>query len=283
MSRFDLMRPVRAVGALAVLAAVIVGPAHADSAAKLREALDITEVRKSMESYPEDLSASLTEVPDADLGDVRREDLEALAERHFNGDALTEDIFQRMLGKVADAHLDEVIAFYRSDVGQRMVRLEVASAAPGEAERIQMEGPELYRRAAEDDPDRVEFYDRIAESIGLEDLMTAMTMNMSYAMISGMAGSAALPQALTDEQIIAIVNAQADQMREYVRDFVRGMFAYTYRDASKRDLAAYAEYAETEAGRAFNEAMVAAIQGALVDRMRAFGHELMVLRGVRRS
>ena len=283
MSRFNRLRPVGVISALAALLAVHAGPAHADSAAKLREALQVTEVRKSMDSYPEDLSSSLAEVPDADLGDIRRKDLDALAERHFNGDALTEDIFNRMLGKVSEAHLDEVIAFYRSDVGQRMVRLEVASAAPGEAKRIQTEGPELYQRAAENDPERVEFYDRIAESIRLEDLMTAMTMNMSYAMISGMAGSDALPQALTDEQIIAIVNAQSGEMREYVRAFVHGMFAYTYRDASKEDLAAYAGYAETEAGRAFNGAMVAAIQGALVDRMRAFGHELMVLRGVRRS
>ena len=92
-----------------------------------------------------------------------------------------------------------------------------------------------------------------------------------------------LPQQLTDEQIAALVNQQMEASRGFVRQFLNNFFAYTYRNASNDDLTAYADFTETEAGRAFNTVLVRAMIDAMVQRSRAFGHGLMVLRGVRRT
>lgn len=261
-------------------------PAAADESAgagKLDKALELVELRSAFNDMPEQLIKGLDELPDESLADVRREELVGLAEKLFGADAVLSDVRDRMTGQVTPAHLDAVIEFYSSPLGKKLVAMEVAASGSESQTKIETEGAALYADIQSNNPRRLKSFDRIEKAIRMEDMMSSMIMNMTYAMISGMAGTSMLPQQLTDDQIAALVNQQIQASRGLVRQFLNNFFAYTYRDATNEDLQGYADFAETEAGRAFNAALVRAMIDAMVQRSRAFGHGLMVLRGVRRT
>ena len=261
-------------------------PAVADESAgtgKLDKALELVELRAAFNDMPEQLIKGLDELPDESMADVRRDELIGLAEKLFGADALMGDVRDRMSGQVTAAHLDAVIEFYSTPLGRKLVAMEVAASGSESQTKIETEGAALYADIKNKNPDRLNAFDRIEKAIRMEDMMSSMIMNMTYAMISGMAGTSMLPQQLTDDQIAALVNQQIQASRGLVRQFLNNFFAYTYRDATNEDLQGYADFAETEAGRAFNAALVRAMIDAMVQRSRAFGHGLMVLRGVRRT
>lgn len=267
-------------------AALWLSPVQADESAgavKLKKALELVELRQAFKDMPEQLISGLDQLPAESMADVRRAELLELAKRLFGADALLDDVRGRMTGEVTPAQLDAVIGFYSSPLGRKLVAMEVAASGSDSQARIETEGASLYAEIEKNDPDRVAAFDRIESAIRMEDMMSSMIMNMSYAMISGMAGTSMLPQELTDEQIAALVNQQMEATRGLVAQFLNNFFAYTYRDASNADLEGYAAFTETESGRAFNTVLVRAMIDAMVQRSRAFGHGLMVLRGVRRT
>ena len=252
-------------------------------AGKLDKALELVELRAAFNDMPEQLIKGLDDLPEESMADVRRDELVGLAEKLFGADELVGDVRDRMVGQVTPAHLDAVIEFYSSPLGRKLVAMEVGASGPESQVKIETEGATLYADIKNNNPERLNSFDRIEKAIRMEDMMSSMIMNMSYAMISGMAGTSMLPQQLTDEQIAALVNQQIQASRGMIRQFLNNFFAYTYRNATNEDLKGYADFAETEGGRAFNSALVRAMIDAMVLRSRAFGHGLMVLRGVRRT
>ncbi|MEO1689620.1 MAG: hypothetical protein AAFU61_17140, partial [Pseudomonadota bacterium] len=218
--------------------------------------------------------AALTAQPPGALPDAAERNLPALAARHFDADAIMAELEAHLVARLQEADAAQMLDWYDSETARRLVEAEVRAAEipPEELSRL---APDLLRRLqAEDDP-RVGLYRRILDGLAAEDLAVAMGLNMTYAMLSGIAGSEQMPIAPSDAQLLAIVRRMEPLMRAQAVESMMLSMVHAYRDVSVEDLDAYAGMVETPAGRSFFGALMAGLEASLVSRAQAFGAEMM--------
>lgn len=258
-------------------------PAHSEESAKLRDFLSLVGFDTLLASISSGINQAMENSPTIDVDESMREAIGELATTHFDPSAMKQSIVENMAGALSDAQLDELSVYYSEGLGKRATELEVAAQQPGLEELVRTEGLEILQRLTESEDERLFAYQRIVQSTNAVEIGTTLAMNVTYAMISGMMGSPQLPYSLTDEQILEIVNQQSEQIRAQVTAGTFANFAYTYRDMSIDDLAAYATFLETDNAQTFYSKVMEAFQNALLPRVRAFGHDLMVRMGVRKA
>jgi hypothetical protein len=206
---------------------------------------------------------------------------DALADRIFRPDVLFAAVATRVDDKFDDAEYDALEAYFSQGVGQRVTEAEkYAQLAENAAER-QAETPLIIEELLANNPERLDQIKQMVEAMDLVSSGAAMAMNLGYAMISGMASTGKMPGGLTDDQILMMLNSRRDQIEAEVFNSTVLSAAYTYRDISNADMDDYLEFLQSDLGRKLYSVLEDAQVGVLTEASRKFGHDLMVLSGVR--
>jgi regulator of RNase E activity RraB len=232
------------------------------------------------------ISSFVAEVKSTDTGlesnypefDAARD---ALAERIFRPDALFTAVAARVDDKFDDAEYDALEAYFSQGVGLRVTQAEKYAQSPeNDAERA-AETPAIIEDLLANNPERLDQIEQMIEAMDVVGSGTAMAMNLAYAMISGMASTGKLPGGMTDDQILMMLNARRDQIEAEVFNNTVLSAAFTYRDISNADMADYLDFLQSDLGRKLYSVMESAQVEVLTAASRKFGHDLMVLSGVR--
>jgi hypothetical protein len=230
-------------------------------------------------SAPSSFFSSLLRLAGAKAQEAVRE----LAPQHFDPEEMFDNIVARAAGAPDAAEIATLTEFYRDGLGKRATELEKAAQQPGREAESEAEGLKILQGLIDAKDPRLNHYVQIVDALGAIDNAIALGLNVTYAIISVMVGSPTLPQALSDEQILAIVKSQEDGLRSRAADRIYTSVAYTYRDMSDADLAAYAAFFEREEARKFYRVINQASSEEMAARARAFGHAMMVRMGVRKA
>lgn len=262
--------------------------AQADAAAKSNaEKLDrlfqLMRVEEVLRGFPEALLQGMDENPGAWGTDMPREAVKQAAERHFNATVMANGMRLLMTGTMTPADLDAAIQFYSTDLGRRIVALEVAAAAPELADTVEKEGARIYGDLQDRDSPRIGQIRRMIEAMSLIDWGMAMVMNMSFAMFSAVYAGPEAEGGLSEEQILTMINASMGGLRGELTAVMNAESAFTYRDLSDEEFERYVMFLETREGLALAKASLDAIREVMINRSRAFGDELRVLMRQRRS
>lgn len=263
--------------AVMVMAVATGAGARADETARLDHLFGLMRMEETMRGYPEALLEGMDEHTAWD-GPLARDDVRVLAEKHFSSDVLIGDLKRLMAGRMSARLIDREIAFFETEFGKRLVTLEVAASAPELEETVDLEGGRIYRDLVASGAPRVELIHRVIDGAALVDWGMATAMNLSYAMLSALAGDQ-----MTDEQIIAAVNAGTGGMRPELTRIANAFVAYTYRSLSDAELKRYVEQYESPDGRLVMKTVMDTYRIVLVERSRAFGYDLRALMQQRRS
>lgn len=204
-----------------------------------------------------------------------------IADRIFQPDLLFQAIAAHVDDKFDDAEYDALEAYFSQGVGLRVTEAEKYAQAPeNQAERA-AETPGIIEDLLENNRERLDQIERMIEAMDVVGSGTAMAMNLGYAMISGMAGTGKLPGGLTDDEILRMLNNRRDQIEAEVFNGAVLSTAYTYRNISNEDMADYLAFLESDLGRKLYSVIESAQVDVLTAASRQFGHDLMVLSGVR--
>jgi hypothetical protein len=151
----------------------------------------------------------------------------------------------------------EIITFFESDLGQRVVALEI------EARRAFLDtaAEEAARVAAEDaaaarDP-KVALIRRMIEAGDLLEMNVAGALSGSLAFMTGMADSGAygvMPQ----DQLLSDVWGQEEQVRADTSIWLNSYLGLAYAPLTEAELEAYIAFWESPAGRSLNSALFTA-------------------------
>lgn len=258
-------------------------PAHSKDSARLSDFLTLVGFDTFLASISSGINHAMESSPIVDVDESMRAAIGELTAIYFDPSRMKQSIVENMVDALSDAQLDELSVYYSEGLGKRATELEVASQQPGMEEIVQTEGLKILQKLTESKDERLLSYQRIVQSTNAVEIGTTLAMNISYAMISGMMGSPQLPYSLTDEQILEIVGRQSEQIRAQVTEAIFVNFAYTYREMSIDDLAAYTIFLESDKAQTFYSRVREAFQETFLPRVRAFGHDLMVRMGVRKA
>ncbi|TPK70870.1 DUF2059 domain-containing protein [Mesorhizobium sp. B2-4-15] len=210
-----------------------------------------------------------------------KEALSAAAEGAFDADKMEKAIEARISGQLQPAELTDLAAFFASPLGKRVTGLEIQASDPQALERRKIEGPKILAELQAGDPTRLALYRKIIEDISAVDMTEAMTLNASYAVVSGMLAAAGQP--LSDQQIMALVHKQAGNVREKAEKRIMENTAFAYRDLSLDDLGLYEAFLASPAGSHYYDQMQVALGAAITDEARSLGQRLFVALGYRKA
>jgi hypothetical protein len=151
--------------------------------------------------------------------------------------------------------LAAILAFYRTDLGQRVAGLEIDArkafldVAQEEAARVAAED-----RFADRDP-RVKQIDRLIAAGDLVEMNVAGALSGNLAFMTGMSETGAYGSALPAEDMMADVWAQEDQIRADTTSWLQAYLGLAYAPLTEADLADYIDFLESPAGRRLNAAL----------------------------
>jgi hypothetical protein len=245
--------------AIVVLLAVGALPAAAQTGrlAALAEALQMGETIDVMRTEGLQYGADLASELFADAGTGRWTEA---VDRIYDPARMQASFFQALEHELAaqDEGLAQMLAFFGSDRGQRIVTLELSArralldADVEDAARVMVD-----QMVAEGDP-RMATLRRFAQINDLIESNISGAMNSNYAFYRGLADGGAFDDVMTEEQILADVWSQEPDIRHDTEDWLFPYLAMAYKPLSDEDLAAYIVFSESVAGQKLNSALFAA-------------------------
>jgi Uncharacterized protein conserved in bacteria (DUF2059) len=154
--------------------------------------------------------------------------------------------------------LAEILAFYRSDLGQRIVGFEI------EARRafIDEAAEDAARVAAEDrfaarDP-KVKLLDRFIAAGDLIEMNVAGALSGNLAFMTGITETGAYGPAQPAEDMLADVWAQEEQIRSDTTSWLHAYLGLAYDPLTDTELSDYIAFMESPAGQRLNAALFVA-------------------------
>lgn len=154
--------------------------------------------------------------------------------------------------------LADILAFYRSDLGQRVVGLEI------EARRafIDEAAEEAARVAAEDrfaarDP-KVKLLDQFIAAGDLIEMNVAGALSGNLAFTTGISETGAYGPAQPAEDMMADIWAQEDQIRSDTTSWLHAYLGLAYAPLTETELSDYTAFMASPAGQRLNAALFVA-------------------------
>ncbi|GEM_PF-2986971 len=170
---------------------------------------------------------------------------EAAAQSHFDQTVILDATVEQLGMAVTNAELDALIAIYSTEFAIRISKLELQVQLETKTEQRLAEGAEIAKSLGQSNPARLESYMRMLDIIGAVDAGVSTIMNMQHSFLTGASASGLTDIPLSQEQILAFIGAQTEEIRALVSDHVIATTAFTYRSLSDRDMVAYVDLLST--------------------------------------
>lgn len=168
------------------------------------------------------------------------------------------------------AVLPDVLAFYRSDLGKKVIALEI------EARRSLLDpanediAKQQWNGLSGSDDARAGRLQRFADVNDLVESNVMGAMNTNFAFYRGMANVGGMEGQVSESQMLSDVWAQEDEVRDETENWLYPYLTLAYAPLSNADFDAYIAFSEGAAGRRMNAALFAAFD----DVFKQMGYEL---------
>lgn len=219
-----------------------------------------------------DEGLSYGETVGADLfaGDTSA-DWQATVASIYNYDVMVGMVREDFAISMADADLDEMIAFFGSDKGQMIVGLEVSARRALLDPAVEEASNEAAAIAAADGDPRL---DLVMEFVNVNDLIetnVAGALNSNLAFYGGLLDGNAFGGSLNEDEILADVWSQEAEIRNNTTEWIYSFLFMAYQPLTDADLQTYIEFSRTDAGGQINRAMFDSFDRLFKGISRALG------------
>lgn len=196
----------------------------------------------------------------------------ALVDRLVTPELLSDTFFRAFPeSRLGEDHMDEILAFFTSGTGRRIVEGELAAwRAITDPEIEEAANAVYHRRLSEGDP-RLELLTRLIESNDFVDLNVMGGLNANMAFLQGLADGGAYEQDVSQEMILSQAWQQEPRLREDTTLWLYSYQLMAYSGLGDEDLLAYIDFCESEAGQAYNSALFIGFDAIFTDMSYRLG------------
>ncbi|MFV0367715.1 MAG: DUF2059 domain-containing protein [Hyphomicrobiaceae bacterium] len=192
------------------------------------------------------------------------------ANKSFTGDALKAGFLKRLGGKFSPDEINAVVDFYQSDLGKRLVAAEVAAGTEARQQEMANLAPSLMEGLAKD-PTRNQELERIATVTNLSETMTSLALNISRAILIGIATADTSDRRMTLDDIAQVMTQQRPTIAKQMEAMTILSLAYAYKDLAIADLKEYGVFLATPSGRKFTAVSIENLDAVLSSASLTFG------------
>ncbi|WP_116597542.1 DUF2059 domain-containing protein [Primorskyibacter marinus] len=170
---------------------------------------------------------------------------------------------------LADTDLDPLLAFFRTEQGQRIVRLEISARQALVDEDVEEQARAVFRDLDGSGDDRLRVLDEFVEVNDLIEANVVGALNSSYQFYRGLAEGGAVK--MSEDEIVSDVWAQEEDTRVDTREWLYGYLLMAYGPLEPEIIEDYTALSRTEAGAAMNRALFAGFDDMYGDISYALG------------
>ena len=248
-----------ATGAHAAVATV-----DMDTAAKVYQAAEVREqIRPSLVTMPARLRDMFAADGAAKLSDAQLAAVNAAAERGFRIDVFEPPALAALAANLDAATVKRTLAFLDGDLGRRMVAADVAVARLDEPSIDKVMSGAM---TAPSTPRRDALMTDLEHAAKSTESTVQIFLSMGRALAIGTAIGSGMDPIAADERARKSGEATRQEMETNLRQPLRRLVAYGYRDLSNTDLKQLLSFLQSKAGRRYVNAYIAS-QGAGFDAM----------------
>lgn len=267
-----MQTPIRILVFVLGFTAMLSGAVRADDAGKMRTMMMAIGADSWIESYAKGMQRS-----DNPAGDPEDPSWTQAAREVFVHEEIFDTLVTRMTGQLSDAEVNDILAFLASDVGRTVTKMEIEAQDPSIADGVDLAGAQIAADLKQKAPERIAAYQNMLDAIDAVESGVTTALNMNFAVLSGMAASGRMSYQMSEAEILALIAAQEDMIREQVRTSAMENAAFTYRDLTDDDLEAYVGFLASDVGRKLYSVMNSAADDIMAERGRAFGKRMLDL------
>lgn len=225
------------LGGLAAIVTVVMAlAAPAAERAELRAFLEVTGFDVAITSMQQGAMAGPGLAGDAP--DAFGEQWVRLAEEVFDPDRMIDRTLDMMAAVMPDGLVEHGMEFYASDLGMRLVAAENESHVTPDEDRFAI-GEDLVAAMLADNPDRAEDLRAMTNAIGGVDASVRAVIEIQLRYLLAASAAQAGEATYSEAELRAILAEMAPQIRENIEVYSLIGSAYTYRDFSDEEVAAY--------------------------------------------
>jgi hypothetical protein len=194
-----------------------------------------------------------------------------IVDRIYGIERMRATMTDEMARRLEPEEIDALLQFFGSELGRRIVRLEVSAREALLDESVEEASEAALAEMRRADDPRLEVLRGFVEANDLVEMNVAGALNSNLAFYQGMAAGGAFGDALSEQQMLADVRGQADAIRAETEEWVYSYLAMAYRPLSDDEIAAYTALSQTPEGQALNTALFAAYDVLFVTISRDLG------------
>ncbi|WP_226781106.1 DUF2059 domain-containing protein [Oceaniglobus trochenteri] len=195
----------------------------------------------------------------------------ALVARLYDADAMDALVLERFDALLDGVDVAPLLAFFESERGARIVRLELEARQAMMDEDVEEAAKDSLHEMRQEGDSRLEVLDAFVEANELVDSNVVGAMNANYAFYIGLMDGGAFADEMTEEQVLTDVWSQEPEIRADTLEWVYSYLALAYQPLSDDDIEVYAALSATDEGRALNQAIFGAFDTMYVTISRALG------------
>ena len=171
----------------------------------------------------------------------------------------------------AEGELHAIEAFFGSELGQRVLGLEVEARRSLMDEAVEDAAKARVEDMMAEASPRFDALQNFAQANDLIEMNIMGAMNSNLAFFQGMAEVGSLNQEMTEEDMLMDVWSQEPDIRAETENWIYPYLALAYGPLSDEDMAAYLAFSETPAGQKLNAALFAAFDVVFTSISRDLG------------
>lgn len=269
MSAVRMMRPAAAALLWLVMAAAALAQVQAPATgqrAALIDALGIPELLEVMrsegQSYGSEIGADF-------LPDGGGANWNAVVARLYDPAKMRMSVTQALDSEIAAEHLEELLAFFTSPTGKRIVDQEILAREAFLDEAAEEAARQAYREADDAQAGRIALLEQYVAINDLVEFNVAGGLTANLRFYRGLAEGGAIE--MSEAEMLSEVWSQEAEVRADTEEWLMAYLLMAYAPLSDAEIAEYVALSGTAAGQELNRALFAGFDGMYADLSYALG------------
>jgi len=189
----------------------------------------------------------------------------------YDTDRMLATMSRELGARLEPEHVDRLEDFFGSELGQRIVGLEISARRALLDPSVEEASEEAYAEMEADGDPRLDLLRGFVEANDLVEMNVVGALNSNWAFYQGLDAGGAFDGQLSEDQMIADVWGQEGAIREDTTEWVYSYLGMAYQPLDDTEIAAYTDLSETPAGRALNAALFAGFDAMFTRISRELG------------
>ena len=167
-------------------------------------------------------------------------------------------LLQGMAEGMEPARIDPLISFFQTDLGQRIVQLEVSARRAMLDPSVEAAAREYLALMQDEQAPRLDMLVEFATVNDLVEANVSAALNANYAFYTGLNDAGAFGEARSEDELLREIWQQEEDIRLETELWVMSYLALAYQPLSDEEMQAYLDFSATQACLHMNAQLFAA-------------------------